>query len=625
MAELTQQEAVKVVAESYNVNVPAIRPAANTIAEASGKQFRAGNADTALRMVSGDMVPHTEEDVNRTLLHNLSSERDVATGTKKLPNTGTEERRRLDDAKTVVEATRVFIEKGTIDPTLQTKIETYLSHNSPVFREIFSAANTAEKKALVKRIVEDPGFRDTLRRNFTEALDPKKRLTQEDVVRRIEEELATMESKLEGQVSPRALTAAKNKLAQAETNWAANRSRILELETKEKTFAEQTALIPQVNQERMKLQIQLNPTLIELQSKRTELASLQSSNPQDPRVAQLQGEISATEARNDYRRYQSLVQFADSTTVLSQEINTLQGQILPVKQELDRATQELNSLNEKAGGAVSPQEKKLIEAQIQQKRVEIADAKALLEGEMIQFYRDVTHMPEDAVESYMNETFGRLRTLYQEEGKAAKDKETTLAESAANKASNVLWKTTRHSGRRDMDFRKIDRTMIKTHVQTFLELGSEGLANMVQTEITLRTAIALTAGGLTVEERDAFVQKMTTDPEYKAKVGKQLGAEALSDYFVAGGRLNRDMMLSIVGSPGGQELLAAAQERRTTIEKSLSETERGILGNLDKLKGNRTNAEFLKANWWKFGLGLILLLLILLGGKAAAMSGGGLG
>ena len=115
---------------------------------------------------------------------------------------------------------------------------------------------------------------------------------------------------------------------------------------------------------------------------------------------------------------------------------------------------------------------------------------------------------------------------------------------------------------------------------------------------------------------------MKKNPEFRHKVGLSLGAEALSDYLIAGGRMNRDMVLGLVGSPGGQELLAEAQTRRAAIEKSLSDTERGILGNLDKLKDNKTTTEFLKANWWKYGLGLILLLLLLLGGKAAAMSGG---
>ena len=126
-AQFTPEVARQAVGVAANPEA-VIAGTANPILEAARVRYSAGQAEDSLKVISGEIVPYTEKDVERVLLWNLSSERDATTGEKKNP-TNTNEDQRSRDSKALVESARKFIESGHIDRTLRDPLINFLTRN----------------------------------------------------------------------------------------------------------------------------------------------------------------------------------------------------------------------------------------------------------------------------------------------------------------------------------------------------------------------------------------------------------------------------------------------------------------------------------------------------------------
>lgn len=186
---------------------------ADQILEAARARHLTGQSEDSLKVISGEVVPYTEKDVNRVLLWNLSSERDATTGEKINP-TNPNEDKRFSDSRVLTESVRKFIENGSIDPTLRTPLIRFLERNSPAVADVIADMRAAggNVDAFVEGLMKTPGFRENLRQLFIERLNPTKRLGQEATVKQLELEIANLRAQLGIEVTQAQVDAARSDL-----------------------------------------------------------------------------------------------------------------------------------------------------------------------------------------------------------------------------------------------------------------------------------------------------------------------------------------------------------------------------------------------------------------------------
>ncbi len=597
-AQFTPEVARQTVGVAANPEAT-IAGTANPILEAARVRYSAGQAEDSLKVISGEVVPYTEKDVNRVLLWNLSSERDVTTGEKKDPS-NSNETQRLTDSKKLVESAREFIETGVIDSTLRIPIVNFLVRNSPAVGDIIRAmTSSTDINAFVDGLMKTPGFRENLRTLFIERLNPTKRLSQESAVKNLELDIANFQAQLGIEVNQAQIDAARTELDTAKAALIPHTAGQIQLQTKTARYQELTNEMSQIKKELRIYKGEGEPLATELSALETEKAGLDAV-ADATRIAAIDTRTQAIKKNGKYLNYTSRKAELDEHTALVGEIATLQITLEPFQQDITKKQDSLSALLKKQESNISPQKKAELEAQINKKRGDLADAKTLLEAEMIKFYQEVTHMGQDAMEQHLNGTFSKLKGMWKEEAtkQAAKDttEEGKRAALAVEKVQN-LWKTA--TTKNGLTFYKPDRDKAKVILnEAFKAGGSENIALYLETKTNAEL-------GITAEEHAALKEKLK-DPEFRKVQSEGLAKQALADYLIAGGRMNGDLVKSLATTDFGKALLTDARAKAdTAMQQYKDQFGKGVLD------GGTKFSEFVKGNWWKFGIGIIALLILL--------------
>lgn len=580
--------------------------AADKILEAARTRHLTGQSEESLKVISGEVVPYTEKDVQRVLMWNLSSERDATTGEKK-PPTDPNEDQRLRDSKLLTESARKFIENGSIDSTLRTPLIRFLERNSPAVADVIAEMRTAggDVDAFVEGLMKTPGFRENLRQLFIERLNPTRRLAQESTVKQLELDIANLRAQLGTEITQAQIDAARSDLDAKKAALLPHSAEMIQLEAKTARYQELTSEMSEIKRELRKFKGVGEPLATERASLLTEKAALDPT-ADAARITAIERRVGEIDKNSNYLNYSSRKAEVDEHTALVGEIAALKTTLDPIQQEINKSKEQLDILLERQKSNISPQKKAEIEAQIKKKTGELADAKTLLEAEMMKFYQEVTHMPADAMEKHLNDTFGKLKNIWKEEATKQAEKDTTeqgkLAASGIDKLT-AWWKTKGKRGK--FEYYKGDKGKIEDVLkEAFKPGGADNLVKFFesQSDAALKAAIP----ELTDGEIAAVRSKFTNDAEFRKVQGESLAKQALADYFVAGGRLSGDLVKSLASSDFGRSLLT---EARTKADQMLQvykdQFGKGVLD-----KGTRF-AEFLKKSWWMWGIGILVLFLII--------------
>lgn len=605
--QLTRQGAEQLVGLGFGANFGQANIAPEI--QASARQFRAGNTEISLKILKQDILPFSQKDVQRVLISRLSTERDK--DGKKINPINTNENRRLNESLFITEQVRAFVETGTITPRLRTILSGYLIDNSTVFRDAIAHSN--DPSSIIDSFLNDPAYKDQLRQIFNDRLDPNKKSTQEDTVRTLKSEISVLEGQLIGEVTQAQLKLAQDAVDQANLKMAGLQAKILELNTKSDQFQELTTMLPSIKTEMLRLQPTVNQLLMKMQGFNTELKSLDPSDQNDAnRIQQINVEMTSINNDKNYKAYVQRASIVNSHKELAVEITDLQKDITPAQQELDRAKQDLTDLLARAKMTLTPDKKAEIEAKIRLKKEQLADAEDALEAEMIKFFRDVIHIPQDAAEAYVNTAFTRLKGAWQEEaGKKANKDETDqsrLAQIAVDKLSN-LWKLDKTE--KGITLKKADRGRSLNFLKDVFKPG--GVDN-IELKIASITDADFSSLGLSPQEITALRAKWA-DPEFKRTQSDALAKQAMADYFLTGGRMSKDMVMALATSDWGKTLLDGARIQANNIVTTVkTQINKDVLNTIDELRTHKS-IDFVAKHWWKFGIA-ILLLLIFIGFKS---------
>lgn len=580
---------------------------ADQILEAARARHLTGQSEDSLKVISGEVVPYTEKDVNRVLLWNLSSERDATTGEKINP-TNPNEDKRFSDSRVLTESVRKFIENGSIDPTLRTPLIRFLERNSPAVADVIADMRAAggNVDAFVEGLMKTPGFRENLRQLFIERLNPTKRLGQEATVKQLELEIANLRAQLGIEVTQAQVDAARSDLDTKKAALIHLSAKMIQLEAKTARYQELTNEMSEIKSDLRKYEGVGKPLAKERADLLVEKSALYPDNDMD-RIIAIDKRVREIDKNSNYLNYSSRKAEVDEHTSLMGEIAALKTTLDPIQQEINKSKEQLDALLERQKSNITPQKKAEIEAQIKKKTGELADAKTLLEAEMMKFYQEVTHMPADAMEKHLNDTFGKLKTMWKEEATKQAEKDSTeqgkLAASGVDKLT-AWWKTKAKRGK--FEYYKGDKAEIEDVLkEAFKPGGADNLVKFFegQTDANLKAAIPeLTDGEIT-----AVRAKFKDDAEFRKVQGEGLAKQALADYFVAGGRLSGDLVKSLASSDFGRSLLT---EARTKADQML-QVYKDQFGKDVLDKGTTRFAEFLKKSWWMWGIGILVIFLIL--------------
>jgi len=580
---------------------------ADLILKATAARQSAGQSEEALKVIAREALPHKKEDVERVIVWNLSSERDPTSQTKITP-TNADESRRVNDSKTGDEAIRILVERGTINAAFRDKITTFLETNSPVVGDVIRTmrADGGDVNVFVEGLMKTPGFKKFAMELHSLRLDPTKRLSQEITVQNLELDIANLQAQLGTEVTQTQIDTARTELDTAKAALTPHTAEQIQLQTKTAQYQELTNEMSQIKKELRIYKGEGEPLATELSALEIERASLDSVTDA-ARISAIDTKTQAIRKNGKYLKYASLKGEMDQHASLVGEIAGLQISLEPFQQEITKKTDTLNALLEKQKSNITPQKKAEIEAQINQKRGQLADTKTQLEAEQMKFYRDATHIGEDAMEKYLNETLNGLKTIWKEEATKQASKDTTeegkLASLAIDKAYNTLCKKTETKG--NLTFFKPDKTKAKNILnEVFKAGGAENIALYLEgsTHATL---------GITAAEHTALKEKLK-DPDFRKAQSEGLAKQALADYLIDGGRMNGDLVKSLATSDFGKTLLTEARAKvDTAMSQYKDQFGKGVFDNSTRF------GEFLKSNkWWLIGPA-ILALLIALGFMAA--------
>ena len=592
------QAVVKIISEP-ETHIIAATPA-EQILEAARKKYSTGQSEDSLKVISGEVVPYTQKDVERVLQWNLSSERDATTGEKKDPTNGNE-KKRFADSKKLAESTRAFIENGTIDATLRVPIINFLARNSPAVADVIASmrATSGDVDVFVDSLIKTPGFRENLRTLFIDRLNPTKRLTQESTVKQIELDIANLTAQLGTEVTQTQIDGAQTALDVAKAALTPHTAELLQLQSKTVRYQELTNEMSEIKREMRKYEGQGKPLESQRSALSTEKAGLNATTDAT-RITAIDAEIKNIEKNQAYANYTTRKAEVAEHAALTTEIAALQTTLEPVQNDITKKQDALNALLEKQKSNITPQKKAELQAQINNKKGELADAKTMLEAEMIKFYQEVTHMSADAMEKHLNGAFAKVKEMWKEEAAAQAAKDTTeegkKAALALEKVQN-LWKTQTTKGKLTFFKPDKDKAMVILD-EAFKAGGAENIAVYLET----KTPAEL---GITPEEHVALKEKLK-DPTFRKTQSEGLAKQALADYLIAGGKLNGDLVKSLATTDFGKALLTEARSKADAAMQ-LYKDQFGK-GMLDK---STRFGEFLKGNWWKFGIGILLLLIIL--------------
>ncbi|KKQ24994.1 MAG: hypothetical protein US38_C0001G0019 [Candidatus Roizmanbacteria bacterium GW2011_GWC1_37_12] len=574
---------------------------ADKILEAARSRYQVGQSEASLEVIARKTLPHKKEDVDRVALWNLSSARDLTTQEKTNP-TNTDESRRFDESKSEDEAVRSLVEEGTIDAAFRTKITTFLETNSPIVGKVIEEmrASGGNVDNFVDGLMKMPGFKKLAMEFHTARWDPTKRLTQEAAVQNLELEIAKLSAQLGTEVTQIQIDAAETELDNANTALTPKTAELIKIKSKTDKLKDLEDEMKTTKEMFNKnkgvggaLEAQKNDLLLRR-------GGLDATTQQD-QIDIIDQQIKKIDATPAYANYIKAQADIAEYNALPAEIAALQITVEPLQKQIIKKQNALDALLEKQKTNNTPQKKAEIEAQIKQKQGQLADAKTLLEAEQMKFYREVTHIGEDAMEKFITDSLNGVKTIWKEEATKQAEKDKTdqgkTAALAIEKAQNHLWKTAKTKGK--LTFYTPDKNKAQTILnEAFKAGGGENIAVYLET----KTPVEL---GITVDEHVALKEKLK-DPEFRKVQSEGIAKQALCDYLIAGGRLNGDLVKSLATTEFGRGLLSEARTKADeAIQKYKDQFGKGVLD-----KGTKF-AEFLKKSWWMWGIGILALIIFL--------------
>ncbi len=557
-------------------------------------------------------VPHDRRDVESSLLKRYSTLRD--TEGKKVAPTDPKEMWRLRNAKAKTEMYRTFLESKTVLPEFRAEVRGFLERSSSAFQDSIQGLTDVQVNAKVDSLIlDDPTFRSTLVSVYEQRADPKKTLSGEKEVQDLDLALAKLQAQLQGEVSPTDLTAAQSDLTAKETALTtALTATSISLTDVASWQSELDNLTPQINEARAtKKNLQVAHDAIESQISTLDSA-LSGMAATDPNYLKMVNGLGQLRSRPELIRFQqadSIVQRYDAAKTGLNALTTTQRISMS---EYSTAQENLRSLKERASGAKSPTERADLEAQIKNIKIELADAKDRLDAEMIQDYRDVTHMAADATQQILATELPKLAELYRtaatedsekQDIQKTKDKETL---DAATEKLHKVWKDPRM--RRGVMSLVTNEGRASNMFNAWLQQGHEG----VRGQLRGITRPDLVAAGLTPNEITLFRSTLADADKAKAYLADQadvIAAGALSDYFVSGGRFGRAEKNAFTASPQGRALIKMATTEVDAQRSAKDELAgRGILKGVDNIIGGRASGERRKFGPTRVGLAMLLLM-----------------
>lgn len=615
-------EAAKSLASTIGQEGKTARTTGDPVLDQAYKALDAGFVDTSLGIVEGNIVPYSEGDTNKVLVQNLSSERNLTTQ-EKIEPTKKEEKDRLNDAKKMANTVRKFLETGKANDDLKTAVADYLENSSPVFKDAMKSLSANDKKIFAENLMNHPGFKNALRERFIEKLNPKYRLSQEEAVKRLEDEIALLNSQLTEIIDPKKLKDAEAQVRKIETDnnlnpkfneYNAKRKRYETLLKKQGDFEEFKDQYGSSAEAKIKLRDKYRADLDNLEKKpqlETDELTLKS---------ELAEKIADIESSELYVKYNLANSGLKEISQLETDLPLIASVIKPELEKQNTAQAELEALKEAQKKEMPADKRAELEVKIRTKKRDLADAKILLDAEMIQFVRDVTHMGQDTAHKFISESFPKLKEAWQKDANAALEKankeEASKLERIPDKIAN-LWKNKREQATKYFGRGEKLTVFVPDRDKAAKILGEVfqgGSGEVILTKIEAMTDIELkTTLGFTDEEIPLYKNKLK-DPEFRRNQGDLLAKTVFADYMIAGGSLDKQTTLGLASSEWGLKLVNESMSKAKVALDKYPELKK----NLDEMKNK--SRDHLEKNWMKYALvigALLLLLMIVFGAKSA--------
>ncbi len=594
---------------------------ADAATEAAAKRMKEGDGDGGLKIIAGEVIPHDKRDVDRGLIQNLSSKRDETTQ-EKIEPTERNEVRRISDARKSAESARSRVVEGKITAELRESVESIVRNNTGALKELLDEARkggAADEETAIKvvseKILASDRFRDIIARLYTERADPKKRLTTEEDVKRQEMEVAKLEAQLIEEVTAEKLEEAKKRFENAESEMATSRTESLQLNIKTKEYERLASKYSAYQDIEDRLRVTGEGISRRIDEYRSQIEDLDRDDPDyETQVENRKNRIYQLERDQGYRDYIEAKRIVETHDRLEGEIVGLQTNIGPKQLEYERAKKDYENLQERVKqGELSPQKRKIIEAELAQKKSALADARALHEAEMIEYHRGITRIAEDAAAECLKGVFERIKTVWPEEVGKQKTLDDEVLSGAIEKLPN-MYKRSKKDRKTGLKYWETDRARAQEWVEEFLEGGIEGLSTKLMAEIMPGGKLdkaGLRLRGFSNAEITVLEKRLQTEEGRKAFMkenGNKLGASAFSDYLRAGGRLNEKIVKSIMTTDTGKSFL-----KQVEAQIGQSNEAKAIVDTLNKAREGikQKGWEFMKKYGWKIGLAIIALLLLL--------------
>lgn len=556
--------------------------------------WQAGQGERALQMLAGEVCSYTEEDVIYVLLENLSSEdRDPQTGKKVEPKNNTPEKERYNKALEISQACRDYLEKGGENPpkALIDSVVDYISQ-SPLFKDLLFDNNGQLKKgdaeAIAINLLRQQKIRQVLHRLFTERLDPRKRLEGEKTVANLKQELVFLSKEVVLESEDEIV----NQISQKQKD-IVNKQNDLRIDPYYTDYLTLKSKLRQYTFAISEIEKGLNPA--------------SNKNEWNARIIPLVSSNANIARNNREQVLAELIRLKNETELQLETKHEYDG-IRKIEAEIDSLDQEIKMLEEKRKKASSSENIELKKRYFE-KQQEFQEAKALLTAERIKYASEIIAIPKEAVKQYLDEALAGASQHYKEEAKKQakeeEEKNRRLLESAIEKLGGRLGRKEKTKGgetRFIPDKKEAWQLLVKLMQPAGVEKFFEKIAE---------NKSILTGYGLTDEEADLILSKKN-DPEFVKKTGIELAKKVLADYLLAGGRLSREDIIALGNTDWVKSLiddgLKIAKEKRQQIESLVG---KDVLTRLDEIKGGKTTGEWLRGNWWKFGLGIIVILILL--------------
>lgn len=621
MAEPFTPEAARGLAEvmakpDATPSASGLSPTQFEIVEAAQGDYQAGRTEDALeRLQGGDVVPHTKQENDEVLVERLSTERDKVDGKKVAPTAGVE-KTRYNDASKEVEMVREALEKGKYSTKMVQQVEEFLYKHNPIFKNLIDEAGGLGKIAsrdLIRKLMENSDFHDELLQIYNDRLDPTVRLDQEADVSRLKVDVIRVKAELGNPPTQTEIDSARTELQTAKADYNVNAGpKQIKLKTLQRRYQILTNTMPQLEMRK----ISLEARYLTLESQLTPLeAKFAGMSSGDPDYSTTKTDIDNIKKDGTYVQYTTIETQIQEHTDIETKIGTLTGEIGTHQAAVDEKNELLEALKTRSQ-SLTPEQRAAKTAELASLKAALADAKSLLNAEMVGHNRDLTHMTQDAMANTVEQTFPKLKEAWRERATRAQTAKESVAQSAGRKMNGVWCEE------RDEKVSFIDRKLwrkskgkvrlpklegsggVREHLQNVLTGDPEALLakieKMSDIDIEKKT-------GMSNTEVLTWKEMIKNDSEFREEQADLIAKDALADYLSSGGEMSRDVVTALVRKDFGKNLITQGMSKAEDILKAFPEQQKA-LQELKDLNPPEGLTAHLEKNWKKYATAILILL-----------------